>query len=692
MNTRHYLRLLRTFALAVLTTAAVAACSDDNDDGNDGNHRKPLTPADGIPVAFSADINPGSDNAPRGEDNPSTRTILKPTKDGGFSVEWQGKDSYGTIADPIHIWAVDAAGNLASKDPKTYIPLTTAVSSALEPQYSSDKLTLPSEGQWTFTAVYNGTNKLTADLNLLKQSTPNNYEHITWKDFSVATATQTVTADSDMPQQIGLKFEHKLSALQLNIKNSTGINLKVKKIRLSLDGEQITTARTYDVKTGDWDATKDVTQDYQQLTVTSPATLITGGSTAQDFYMLLFPGYVGKTMVITVITDRGEYTRKKAAPAEGFAAGTNYKSYITLKSSGLTTDEKWTEYIANADQLKAFRDKVNDDRTYSGNALLTADIDLNNEDWEPIGKSNFAGTFEGGGYHISNLKVNTSGDKAGLFGYVSGGKVYNLRVSGEVTSTKSNVGGIAGELYWGAVVKNCIFSGSVSGKSMVGGIAGYSNGANQITGCYTNGTVTTTGGQAGGIAGRMESGSVTDCYSSVTVSSGGTGTGTGGITGYHYSSNDVTVTRCYATGEISATASAGGICGSSGGTVENCLALNPTLTRTGGSDSYAFGQITGAGHATNCGAYNGMKFEDSTSPSAYRHTGEEGTALTAAKCLSADTYTTYGFTTDAGWAFDTGHTMWQYLPWNPAFETFSDIAVTDYCIAVPAHLSSGGTN
>lgn len=688
MNTRHYLRLLRTFALAVLTTAAVAACSDDNDDGNDGNHRKPLTPADGIPVAFSADINPGSDNAPQGEDNPSTRTLLKPTKDGGFSVMWKGKDLYRATEDPIHIWAADAAGNPASKDLKTYIPLTTAVSSALEPQYSSDKLTLPSEGQWTFTAVYNGPYKLTANLNILTQTALGNIEHIAFRDFSVATATQMVTADSDMPQQIGLEFKHKLSALQLNITNSTGINLKVKEIRLSLDGEQITTARTYDIKSAGWDATKDETADYQRLNVFTPEELATGGGTAQDFYMLLFPGYVGKTMVITVITDRGEYTRKKAAPAEGFAAGTNYKSYITLKSSGLTTDEKWTEYIANADQLKAFRDKVNDDRTYSGNALLTADIDLNNEEWEPI--SDFAGTFEGGGYHISNLKVNASANDAGLFGSVGGGKVYNLRVSGEVTSTKSYVGGIAGTLTWGAVVKNCIFSGNVSGKSMVGGIAGHSNGANQITGCYTNGTVTTTGGQAGGIAGRMESGSVTDCYSSVTVSSGGINTG--GITGYHNSSNDITVTRCYATGEISATASVGGICGSSGGTVENCLALNPTLTRTGGSDSYAFGQITGAGHATNCGAYNGMKFEDSTSPSAYRHTGEEGTALTAAKCLSADTYTTYGFTTDAGWAFDTGHTMWQYLPWNPAFETFSDIAVTDYCIAVPAHLSSNGTN
>lgn len=142
MNTKQSLRLLRTLALAALTAAATAACSDDNGD-TDG--REPITPdtADGIPVAFSADINPGSDNAPAGDATPSTRTVLTPDGNGGFTVAWKGKDPHGDFADRIFIWAADASGNPANEDDfKIYNPATSTASSALVPQDEQNTLTL----------------------------------------------------------------------------------------------------------------------------------------------------------------------------------------------------------------------------------------------------------------------------------------------------------------------------------------------------------------------------------------------------------------------------------------------------------------------------------------------------------------------------------------------------------------------
>ena len=68
--------------------------------------------------------------------------------------------------------------------------------------------------------------------------------------------------------------------------------------------------------------------------------------------------------------------------------------------------------IGTADQLKLFRDIVNGAGGQTQNrgayAVLTADIDLNNEPWTPIGPdrdSAYTGTFDGQGHTVKNLSV-----------------------------------------------------------------------------------------------------------------------------------------------------------------------------------------------------------------------------------------------------------------------------------------------
>ena len=188
--------------------------------------------------------------------------------------------------------------------------------------------------------------------------------------------------------------------------------------------------------------------------------------------------------------------------------------------------------ISNAEQLKAFRDAVNDGYNYSGlTVALTGNIDLGGEEWKPIGTSEdtaFAGTFDGGGYEISGLYISMNpygDDSLGLFGYTgSTAEIKELTVSGSVSGTYVDIifaGGIAG---WNdGTITDCSnkvnIEVSVSGDGSYvysGGIAAVNNGV--ITGCDNAGTIDASingygfYGYNGGIAGNNgTTGTLTNC-------------------------------------------------------------------------------------------------------------------------------------------------------------------------------------
>lgn len=88
-----------------------------------------------------------------------------------------------------------------------------------------------------------------------------------------------------------------------------------------------------------------------------------------------------------------------------------------------------TELIIDTyEKLKTFRDSVNNGTNKYQTVKLGANIDMNGDDWIPIGfsdsKSSMRGTFDGQGYVISNMKINiadadtgTDNRYIGLFGY-----------------------------------------------------------------------------------------------------------------------------------------------------------------------------------------------------------------------------------------------------------------------------------
>ena len=210
--------------------------------------------------------------------------------------------------------------------------------------------------------------------------------------------------------------------------------------------------------------------------------------------------------------------------------------------------------------------------------------------WTPIGTSSsaFTGSFDGKLFSITGLKIKSSNQYQGMFGYINGGTVRNLGLADcSITITNSSVGGIAG--YTNNTIENCFVTGDIKGLYNVGGIAGEKYGGT-VGKCFYNGTVYGTSssggeGKVGGIVGYQNtpsgsSGLIENCYSIVDVVSNASNVG--GIVGYNKGSGS-TVQYCYTGKNLGTNINqgyqhVGGIAGVNGGTVQRCVALKQSIS------------------------------------------------------------------------------------------------------------------
>lgn len=218
--------------------------------------------------------------------------------------------------------------------------------------------------------------------------------------------------------------------------------------------------------------------------------------------------------------------------------------------------------IGTAEGLKWFRDKVNNATKEADTKIcaeLTKDIDLSGEAWTPIGIGGafyagtppYSGTFDGKGHTIKNLSIDSSAHYVGLFGYVYGGTIRNLTVSGSVKGSE-HTGGIAGAAN-GGTFENCANQCAVQGGT-TGGIIGFATeeGTLIVRDCYNVGSITTT-----------------------------TGNSVGGIIGQCINTSG-TIRNCYNAGTVTGTASVGAIIGNSvSDRIYNCYYLEGSVTRAG---------------------------------------------------------------------------------------------------------------
>lgn len=200
--------------------------------------------------------------------------------------------------------------------------------------------------------------------------------------------------------------------------------------------------------------------------------------------------------------------------------------------------------ISGADELKAFRDRVNAGENPAC-AKLTDNIDLEGEVWTPI--TRLIGYLDGDGYTISNLTLKGgSYANTGLIGELNG-SIVNLSVKNAAITdvgNNNNVGVLAGYIADGSTSKvdNCCVSGTItstiSGTAYIGGLVGY------MTGAIDTHTAL----------------SINNCVSNVTLTCARSNY-IGGLLGTAQYYSDVTITKCAQLGEISGNGTGGGLIG-----------------------------------------------------------------------------------------------------------------------------------
>ncbi len=301
----------------------------------------------------------------------------------------------------------------------------------------------------------------------------------------------------------------------------------------------------------------------------------------------------------------------------------------------------------------------------------------------------FSGGFDGLGHSISQLTATGAAD-GGLLGYASAparDRLANIGFSGGVYQATMD-GTLAGEAYDYSVF-NVYSTADVSASFEAGGLIGVLQG--DIDRCHSRGSIAGGNGGVGGIIGRFGTGQVSWCYATGTVTGNGedgglvgdcfgpvtnsyatgavssTGYGNGGLVGAQEAG--ATITRCFATGNVSAAASnadsGGGLVGSSLATIQDSYATGSVsfsdgpiggLVGAGGSivNSYSTGQPTLT--TSNSGGLEGLAGTAQSSfwdidTSAFS-TSNCGTGESDAAMMQQATFVGWDFTTV--WFIDEG--------------------------------------
>ena len=250
--------------------------------------------------------------------------------------------------------------------------------------------------------------------------------------------------------------------------------------------------------------------------------------------------------------------------------------------------------IADADDLYWFAEQVNGGDV-DACAVLTADITINENvldengalngessaytQWTPLGGGfdgpGFIGTFDGAGFSIRGMVIDSTDSYVGLFSIIGEtGVLKDLTLADSFISWgDSNIGAFCGMNE--GTITGCVNSSSVAGYSLqIGGICGLNEGI--IRECVNEGVIRSTGSfSLGGICGGNNNGTVTYCINNgAVVNTGSHIENTGGICGYQFiGSSSTSIENCRNSASVSATfeaAAVGGICGWNENSIAHC--------------------------------------------------------------------------------------------------------------------------
>jgi len=274
---------------------------------------------------------------------------------------------------------------------------------------------------------------------------------------------------------------------------------------------------------------------------------------------------------------------------------------LNLDFAGGTGSEANPYQVSTLDQLQAINDYKDDHFVQINEIDASETINWNNgKGFTPIGddRNRFTGSYNGGGYKISGLKIDLgSNEFVGLFGFVEGGlikntvlenvdivgglwvgalagaiestEIINSHATGNLHGNSYFVGGLLGWALDGSTISHSSVNMNVSGDSDIGGLIGVLGGKGIVRNSFSAGTVT---GQdvTGGLV-MSNIGTIVDSYSIADVVGKDI---TGGLVGTNdrdgVNNIDGKVITSYATGTVIAKGDTdpGGLIGKNSATIE----------------------------------------------------------------------------------------------------------------------------
>ncbi|MFR9576464.1 MAG: GLUG motif-containing protein [Rikenellaceae bacterium] len=371
---------------------------------------------------------------------------------------------------------------------------------------------------------------------ILYQSQVGDNDKSHYNDYMLMEAPFTFVADADN----AITFEHQMAAIRL-------------------------TFSTY----GDSAPTQIVFDDGDEASYTLYLSGTSDAGTYTANYVI-YPNENGteREVSFTMSYDDGQITSISAMTEAVYSAGVQYRSELSADNIILTE-------IYDLEELEAFAASVNAGNT-AASCKLMKDIDLKGDEdnqWTPIGTNDarYAGTFDGNGFTISGLYINSPDQGLALIRYTDGATIKNLTVEAQITATENetaaaivgysynstisncsttentvingvgnNVAGIAGSLLESGSIDNCTNYATIIGSRNAGGITGFTNNSSiTISNTVNYGSVSDTNrtsdkqSQIGGIVGYNVT-KITNCHNYGAVTATGDAEFVAGIAGYAY--------------------------------------------------------------------------------------------------------------------------------------------------------------
>jgi hypothetical protein len=332
-----------------------------------------------------------------------------------------------------------------------------------------------------------------------------------------------------------------------------------------------------------------VTLTISQLILETPVNLVLTGSLltfdAVD-YATSYQIYFNDDLIDTVTNN--QYTVSASVLASG--GYLQVKAISTIHVSSPLSEKLFfgTTLITSEEELKSML--TTGAYTLANNITLT----------EPWTAKQFSGFFDGNGYTISGIEINSVDDNGGFFSSLTNARISDVHLIGAIdviaNTSGADFGGLAGTLIDSNVssinVEMDINVESTNGIAHVGGLIGTLSNSN-VTNSHYVGDIDTTNAITGGLIGRAinpEHATTIDQSSSIAtiVTIGGGQTPVGGFIG-SLTNNHLTISTSKAEVNISGPVYVGGFVGYMGtGHINNSyaygslVATGTTLVQAGG--------------------------------------------------------------------------------------------------------------